>query len=261
MPRLRALIASVAGGLLVFAVIGFWLRWPMYLSVTLAALLGVVFLMMAAALDDEGAAADLAWRAAAADLLGVDVAGTSPADAPDTGAGIEPGGESGAGPEEGVEFGARRIGAPRIDACGRPGWSDDPARRRGRTVSDRGRATERRPGPGAERISSTRRDGPRARLAAAGLDPSSWSNGPGDVYAVHRHEYDKVLVVERGSIVFGLPQHGEIVALEVGDRLDLPAGTDHDARVGPEGVTCLEAHCPRGTLEARPRMLREPEWG
>jgi hypothetical protein len=27
-----------------------------------------------------------------------------------------------------------------------------------------------------------------------------------------------------------------------GDRLDLPAGVRHSAIVGPQGVTCLEAH-------------------
>src|SRR4051794_31962524 len=77
------------------------------------------------------------------------------------------------------------------------------------------------------------------RLRAAGLDPGSWSNGPGDRYAAHAHDYDKVLVVERGSIRFGLPERGETVDLEAGDRLDLPAGTAHDAVVGPAGVTCL----------------------
>jgi hypothetical protein len=30
--------------------------------------------------------------------------------------------------------------------------------------------------------------------------------------------------------------------LNPGDRLDLPAGTVHDAVVGPQGVVCLEAH-------------------
>jgi hypothetical protein len=34
----------------------------------------------------------------------------------------------------------------------------------------------------------------------------------------------------------------------MGDRLDLPAGTRHDALVGPTGVTCLEAHLPAGSL-------------
>ena len=36
--------------------------------------------------------------------------------------------------------------------------------------------------------------------------------------------------------------------LAAGDRLELPAGTAHDAIVGPNGVVCLEAHLPAGTL-------------
>jgi uncharacterized protein YjlB len=86
------------------------------------------------------------------------------------------------------------------------------------------------------------------RLRAEGLEPGAWSNGPGDVYAGHAHGYDKVLVCASGSIVFGLPRSGQQVELAVGDRLDLPAGTEHDATVGPAGVTCLEAHRPAGTL-------------
>ena len=81
-----------------------------------------------------------------------------------------------------------------------------------------------------------------ARLRAEGLVPGTWANGPGDTYAAHRHDYDKVLVCVRGSITFGLPGRGERVAMGPGDRLDLPAGVDHDAVVGPDGVTCLEAH-------------------
>ena len=84
------------------------------------------------------------------------------------------------------------------------------------------------------------------RLRDEGLDPSRWSNGPGDRYSAHDHGYDKVIVVERGSIRFGLPSLGEVVDLALGDRLDLPAGTRHDAIVGPSGVTCLEAHLPAG---------------
>jgi hypothetical protein len=34
---------------------------------------------------------------------------------------------------------------------------------------------------------------------------------------------------------------GDDVALGPGDRLDIDAGTDHSASVGPEGVTCVEA--------------------
>jgi quercetin dioxygenase-like cupin family protein len=86
------------------------------------------------------------------------------------------------------------------------------------------------------------------RLRIEGLDPTAWSNGPGDRYAPHAHGYDKVLVVSAGSVRFGLPGTGDAVALEVGDRLDLPAGTVHDAVVGASGVTCLEAHLPSGSL-------------
>ena len=89
---------------------------------------------------------------------------------------------------------------------------------------------------------------PMARLRAEGLAPSPWSNGPGDRYAAHEHAYDKIIVVAAGSIDFGLPDRGQTVGLVVGDRLELPAGTAHDAVVGPLGVTCLEAHRPAGTL-------------
>jgi len=88
------------------------------------------------------------------------------------------------------------------------------------------------------------------RLRDEGLEPSSWSNGPGDRYGAHEHGYDKVIVVQRGSIRFGLPASGTTVDLDTGHRLELPAGTRHDAVVGPTGVTCLEAHLPAGSLAA-----------
>jgi uncharacterized protein YjlB len=77
-----------------------------------------------------------------------------------------------------------------------------------------------------------------------GLAPYAWSNGPFDKYAPHRHDYDKVIYVVTGSIVFGLPAEGSGIELGPGDRLDLPAGTIHDAAVGAKGVACLEAHSP-----------------
>jgi uncharacterized protein YjlB len=86
------------------------------------------------------------------------------------------------------------------------------------------------------------------RLRAEGLEPGSWSNGPHDRYGAHDHSYDKVLVVQGGSIRFGLPDLDRSVELATGDRLDLPAGTRHDAAVGGSGVTCLEAHVPAGTF-------------
>jgi quercetin dioxygenase-like cupin family protein len=100
---------------------------------------------------------------------------------------------------------------------------------------------------------------PADRLRAEGLEAGEWSNGPGDRYGAHDHGYDKVIVVERGSITFGLVGTGQMVDLAAGDRLELPAGTSHDAVVGPNGVTCLEAHLALGSLKA---VLRRPagEW-
>ena len=97
-----------------------------------------------------------------------------------------------------------------------------------------------------------------ARLRAEGLDPSTWSNGPGDRYSAHEHGYDKVIVVESGSIAFGLPDLDETVDLIAGDRLELPAATRHDAIVGPLGVRCLEAHLPVGRLA---RVAHRPAGG
>jgi uncharacterized protein YjlB len=75
-----------------------------------------------------------------------------------------------------------------------------------------------------------------------GLSPYPWSNGRYDVYSAHSHGYNKVIYVVQGSITFGLPELGQEIILKAGDRLDLPAGVVHDAHVGAQGVTCLEAH-------------------
>ncbi len=82
----------------------------------------------------------------------------------------------------------------------------------------------------------------REQFAREGLTPYRWSNGPGDRYAAHQHPYFKVVFVVRGAITFGVPERGEEMLLQAGDRLDLPAGTLHDAVVGPQGVVCLEGH-------------------
>jgi quercetin dioxygenase-like cupin family protein len=98
-----------------------------------------------------------------------------------------------------------------------------------------------------------------ARLRAEGLEASPWSNAAGDRYAAHEHGYDKVIAVAAGSIAFGLPALARTIELTAGDRLELPAGTRHDAVVGPAGVTCLEAHLPAGRLSS---IARRPagEW-
>jgi quercetin dioxygenase-like cupin family protein len=51
--------------------------------------------------------------------------------------------------------------------------------------------------------------------------------------------YHKVLFCLAGSITFRVD--GRDIALAPGDRLDLEAGTEHSATVGPEGCSCEEA--------------------
>jgi quercetin dioxygenase-like cupin family protein len=69
--------------------------------------------------------------------------------------------------------------------------------------------------------------------------PRSWSNGPGDRYDRHAHDFHKVLFCLSGSIVFHTDE-GDL-ELSAGDRLDLDPGTPHAATVGPNGCSCVEA--------------------
>ncbi len=82
----------------------------------------------------------------------------------------------------------------------------------------------------------------RDAFAGEGLQPYSWSNTSGFRYGSHTHPYHKVLYCVAGSITFHTPA-GD-TTLRSGERLDLPAGTEHAATVGPDGVTCLEAARP-----------------
>ena len=82
----------------------------------------------------------------------------------------------------------------------------------------------------------------RERYRQEGLASYAWSNAPGDRYAAHDHPYDKVIYVVKGSITWILPVTRQEIETQAGDRLDLPRDVSHAARVGPQGVTCLEAH-------------------
>ncbi|HEX8939415.1 MAG TPA: hypothetical protein VF763_04555 [Candidatus Limnocylindrales bacterium] len=68
MPGLRALASSLAAGGIVFVVVGFWMRWPLFLAVAAGALFLVAALMTIGSFADDGSAADAAWTEASADL-------------------------------------------------------------------------------------------------------------------------------------------------------------------------------------------------
>lgn len=86
--------------------------------------------------------------------------------------------------------------------------------------------------PPEESLAQALRDG--------GMEPLWWSNGPGETYAAHTHDYDKVLYCASGTITFTLHPTSERLTLGAGDRMDLPAGWQHSARVGPNGCRCVE---------------------
>jgi mannose-6-phosphate isomerase-like protein (cupin superfamily) len=80
------------------------------------------------------------------------------------------------------------------------------------------------------------------RLRDAGVEPHAWSNGPGDRYGVHTHDYTKLLVCAAGSITFMVGADAVAVEMRPGDGFILPPGTPHAAIVGPQGCTCLEGY-------------------
>ena len=81
-----------------------------------------------------------------------------------------------------------------------------------------------------------------ATLRAEASGCYSWSNGPGDRYAAHTHNYEKVLYCVDGSITFNLEDEGRELDLKPGDRMVLPRATVHSAVVGSGGCTCIEGH-------------------
>ena len=80
------------------------------------------------------------------------------------------------------------------------------------------------------------------RLRDAGVEPHAWSNGPGDRYGVHSHDYTKLLVCAAGSITFLVGTEALPVELQPGDGFIMPPGTPHAAVVGQQGCTCLEGY-------------------
>lgn len=78
----------------------------------------------------------------------------------------------------------------------------------------------------------------RKQLEREGYRVYAWEDPPHAWYGEHTHPGDEVRWVLRGSITIGV-RGGPVHELGPGDRLDVPAGTVHWARVGPAGVRYL----------------------
>ena len=80
---------------------------------------------------------------------------------------------------------------------------------------------------------------PAAALRRSGMRPDPWSAGPGTEFAPHRHERTKHLYVVSGTIAFWGATFAR-AELAAGDGVVIPAGTEHGALAGPDGVSCVE---------------------
>lgn len=74
----------------------------------------------------------------------------------------------------------------------------------------------------------------RTALGNQGYRVSEWTDPPGTVYPVHVHEYAEARWVVRGRLRVGLPERGEEITLEAGDRLDLEPNETYWADVDGE---------------------------
>ena len=77
----------------------------------------------------------------------------------------------------------------------------------------------------------------RERLESDGFEIFCWTDQPGADYTPHSHDHDESLWCIAGLITFGIA--GREYPLGPGDRLMLPKGTVHTAKVGAEGATYL----------------------
>jgi hypothetical protein len=68
MPPLRAVLVAVAVAVVMGYYLQAWVGWPTFLAVGVGALMAVVILISAAALEEDVARADAAWREKSPDL-------------------------------------------------------------------------------------------------------------------------------------------------------------------------------------------------
>ncbi|MEO2068642.1 MAG: cupin domain-containing protein [Desulfurobacteriaceae bacterium] len=64
-----------------------------------------------------------------------------------------------------------------------------------------------------------------------------WYDPPNTTYDWHTHPFDEVRWIIDGEITIGTER--EVVTLYPGDKMNVPAGTRHFAKVGNEGVVYI----------------------
>lgn len=64
-----------------------------------------------------------------------------------------------------------------------------------------------------------------------------WQDGPDQLYSEHTHSVETAHIILQGEMT--LTVHGRSTTYRAGERCDVPAGTAHAARMGPEGCRYL----------------------
>ena len=81
----------------------------------------------------------------------------------------------------------------------------------------------------------------RNQLESEGLNVNTQSEEAGVIQDPQPSDQEKSLVVIKGMARITLPDLPEdFMDLMAGDRLDIPAGTNHGLMVGPAGATIIE---------------------
>lgn len=70
-------------------------------------------------------------------------------------------------------------------------------------------------------------------------EPAMREYEPNLIGNLHTHDFSAILLVIRGA--FSLALENDLVKLEPGDVYEVPAGTLHDERAGPDGAAILLA--------------------
>jgi unsaturated pyranuronate lyase len=96
-------------------------------------------------------------------------------------------------------------------------------------------------------------DGERLTLAVVELDP-------GSVVPEHRHEYEQLGLLLRGSMTFRIGD--ETRELSPGATWRVPSNVAHEVTVGPDGAEVIDVFAPvRGDWSAlEPSDPRPPRW-
>lgn len=80
----------------------------------------------------------------------------------------------------------------------------------------------------------------RQILKSEGYSVFKWANDPNDYFSPHSHDYLQIFYVIEGSLSIRSFDDNVTYEVNLGDRIEVEPGNNHEAKVGPKGVVCIE---------------------